>query len=99
MRSSSGVSHIKRESETRAKSACHRFGYRLGPLCGTNRDVLRVTCLPLRANRRRTPRAHVTNLVDTGAHCGTHRRHTLFEACLLFDGPQSPSWFPVVSRS
>jgi hypothetical protein len=52
-------------------------------------DTLKVTRLLLCANRRRPTRACVADLVDAWGHCGTNRKHTLFDGRLLFDAPMA----------
>jgi hypothetical protein len=69
------------------------------PLQNNMRHVLRVRitdliigwvalmgdALPLRTNQRHAARERITDLVDIWGYCGTNRRHTLFDTCLVFD--------------
>jgi hypothetical protein len=43
--------------------------------------------LPLEINPERALRTHVADLITSLGHYGTNRRHTLLDACLLFDAP------------
>jgi hypothetical protein len=51
------------------------------------RRVLGRAHLTLQSNLRRALRVCVTNWITGWGHCGTNRRHTLSDACLLFDAP------------
>jgi hypothetical protein len=46
--------------------------------------------LLLRENWKCGLRVYITNLITGWSHCDTNRRHTLFDARLLFDAPRHP---------
>jgi hypothetical protein len=49
------------------------------------RDVPGVACLSTLRNLRLALSLRVTDLIIVWGHCGTNRRHTLLDACLLID--------------
>jgi hypothetical protein len=47
--------------------------------------TLGATRIPLQSNPRHALWAHIADLTAGWGHCDTNRRHTMFDACLLFD--------------